>query len=103
MQHRPSSHVHWMVRDTAVAMAHELYDTMMLDNSWYKHWKDTHSPHYTAKRLEEAFVNKNLAQLIPQARAVLAKMLRDSSDPKVQESIYEALTLDATLIRGRVQ
>lgn len=91
-----------MVRDTAVAMAHELYDTMMQDDQWYKYWKFQH-PDYTSKQLEEAFVERNLATILPQARAVLAKMLRTSTDDRVKEEIYEALTLDATLIRGRVQ
>lgn len=83
-------------------MAHELYDTMMSDDKWYRMWK-FRNPGLVGKALEQAFVDKNLPIMLPQARATLAKMLRDSSDPKTQEAIYEALTLDATLIRGRVQ
>lgn len=102
VSNRPSSHAHWMVRDTAVAMAHELYDTMMSDDKWYRMWK-FQNPGLTAKALEQAFVDKNLGILLPQARATLAKMLRTSTDTKTQEAIYEALTLDATLVRGRMQ
>lgn len=83
-------------------MAHELYDHMMQDNLWYDLWRKN-NPGKSAKALEQIFVNKNISLLLPQARAVLAKMLRDTSDPKLQEQVYEALTLDATLIRGRIQ
>lgn len=83
-------------------MAHELYDTMMQDNLWYDLWKKK-NPGKNAKALEQAFVDKNLSLLLPQARATLAAMLRNTMDPKVEEEIYEALTLDATLIRGRTQ
>lgn len=81
-------------------MAHELYDTMMSDNQWYEIWKRK-NPGKNAKALEKAFVDKNMGILLPQARSVLAGMLRNSMDPKLEAEIYEALTLDATLIRGR--
>jgi hypothetical protein len=89
-----------MVRDTAEAMAHELYDHMMHDNKWFKAWK-RQNPGLGAKALEERFVARNLSTLLPQARATLAGMLASSLDPDMKEKIYEALTLDATLIRGR--
>lgn len=100
--YRPSRHAHYLVRDTAMEMAHELYDTMMHDDVWYRMWK-FQNPGLDPAQLEEAFVNKNMGILLPQARAVLARMLRDTKDPKLEEEIYEALTLDATLIRGRTQ
>lgn len=100
MAYRPSKHAHWLVRDTAVGMAHELYDHMMHDDLWYDLWKKRH-PGKNAKALEQAFVDKNLSLLLPQARATLAQMLRNSMDPALEAEIYEALTLDATLIRGR--
>lgn len=100
MASRPSKHAHWLVRDTALAMAHELYDTMMQDDTWYDLWKKR-NPGKNAKALEKAFVDKNLSLLLPQARATLAAMLRSTMDPNLEAEIYEALTLDATLIRGR--
>lgn len=82
-------------------MAHELYDTMMHQDVWYRMWK-FQNPGLDRAQLEERFVDKNLSIMLPQARAVLAKMLANASDPKLKEEIYEALVLDATLIRGRV-
>lgn len=84
-------------------MAHELYDTMMQDNFWYEYWKNTH-PGLSAKSLEREFVQKNMALLVPQAREALAALLRGPEgnlDDKQRETIYEALVLDNTLIRGR--
>jgi hypothetical protein len=89
-----------MVKETAVAMAHELYDHMMQDNGWWQAWR-SQWPGLTGPQLEEKFVARNLAALVPQARAALAGMLRTTADETVKESIYEALVLDATLIRGR--
>lgn len=99
-QHRPTGHAHQLVKETAVAMAHELYDHMMQDNQWYAQWKFQH-PDLGPKALEERFIAKNLSRLLPQARATLAGMLRSTADPALQETIYEALVLDNTLIRGR--
>jgi len=99
---RPSAHAHKLVAATAEAMAHELYDTMMQDNEWYRIWK-ARNPEMGAKELEEEFVRKNLSRLLPQARAVLAAMLRNPGNEGLKEEIYEALVLDASLIRGRTQ
>lgn len=99
---RPSSHAHKLVRETAVAMAHELYDTMMQDNQWYTTWKSANPDLVERPRqLEARFVAKNLARLLPQARATLAKMLTQTSDAALRDSIYEALCLDSSLLRGR--
>lgn len=97
---RPSKHAHHLVHSTAVGMAHELYDTMMGDNEWYGQWKAL-NPGISPKGLEDRFVAKNLGLLVPQARAMLAHMLRTSVDDILKEQIYEALLLDNTLIRGR--
>ena len=97
---RPTRHAHWRVRDVAREMGHVLYDHMMQDNMWYEIWTKQ-TPNLTPKQREEKFVNKNLAKLIPQARATIAQMIRDSSDENMKEELYKALTLDATLIRGR--
>jgi hypothetical protein len=97
---RPSSHAHFLVKETAEAMGHELYDTMMSDDVWYNLWKKK-NPGLRPKELEELFVKNNISKLLPQARATLAQMLRNSHDERLKETIYEALTLDATLVRGR--
>jgi hypothetical protein len=81
-------------------MAHELYDTMMQIDGFYAQWKGL-NPELGPKALEAKFVRRNLGQLLPQARAALAAMLRTCPDPNLCETIYEALILDHTLIRGR--
>jgi len=102
MDNRPSKHAHWRVKETAEVMAHELYDHMMHDNQWYAAWQAKH-PELNSKQLEQAFVDKNMAILLPQARAILAGMLNRPYDEGLKESIMEALVLDATLVKGRVQ
>jgi hypothetical protein len=97
---RPTKHVHKLVHETAVAMAHELYDTMMQDDLWYRLWKKK-NPEADSQELEELFVERNLAKMIPQARATLTKMMTNTSDEALKEVIYNALVLDNTLIRGR--
>lgn len=95
-------HAHKLVHETAIAMAHALYDTMMQDNQWYEAWKKA-NPGKSSKELEVKFCNKNVKRLLPQARATLAQMLTTSTDEVLKESIYEALLLDNTLKRGRPQ
>jgi len=100
VSNRPSSHVHKLVHQTAVEMAHQLYDHMMMDNRWYEQWKRA-NPGLSSRGLADRFVAKNLSKMVPQARATLAGMLRTCSDESIKEDIYEALLLDRTLIRGR--
>lgn len=99
---RPSLHAHKLVVETAFAMGCELYDAVMQDNEWYRIWKaEKRNVGLSPKALEMKFVSKVLPKLIPQARATLASMLRTTQDEKTRETIYEALLLDNTLIRGR--
>ena len=93
-------HAHKLVAETAENMAHELYDVMMQDNEWYSVWKKCH-PGLSVKGLETAFVRRNLTQLIPKARAILAAMLTGPYDDDMKDKIHEALLLDWTLIKGR--
>lgn len=100
MNRRPSSHAHVLIKETAEAMAHELYDTVMQNDFWYRYWKELH-PEMDAKQLEEEFVKHNTGKLLPDARAALAKILAVSNDEAMKETIYEALLLDNTLLKGR--
>lgn len=100
MTEKPKSHAHWYVRDTAIAMAHELYEMLMLDDKQYKVWKNRY-PDRPAKFLEERFVSLTYPTLIEQARAALAGVLATTMDDDLKATIYEALLLDATLVRGR--
>lgn len=102
---RPSKHAHRLVYETAWGMGHELYDHLMSGpngNVWYSVWK-FQNPDLMGhpRQLEARFVRKLLPDLVPQARAALAAILRTTTDPELAESIYTALCLDHSLIRGR--
>jgi hypothetical protein len=95
---------HKLVVDTAVQMAHELYDSMMMQNQWWEEWKRL-NPGASRHTLEQRFVNKNLPLLVPQARAALAKCLQPGQVPglteRQKEEIAEALILDNQLVASR--
>jgi hypothetical protein len=97
-------YAHKLVRDTAVAMAHELYDTVMQDNQWWSEWQKQ-NPGASRRALERRFVNKNLPLIVPQARAALAKCLQEGQAPGLTEAqkdqILEALALDNQLVEAR--
>lgn len=95
---------HKLVVETAVQMAHELYDAMMMQNEWWEQWKGQ-NPGVSRHTLEQRFVNKNLPLLVPQARAALAKCLQPGMVPGLDEkqkaAIAEALILDNQLVASR--
>lgn len=93
-------HTHKLIAETAQAMAHELYDTMMQDNVWYKAWKSANVG-ASVKALETRFVNRNWPRLVPEARATLAKMLAGPYDGALKQQIYQALILDNSLRRQK--
>lgn len=100
LSNRPSKHAHELVAATARDMAHELYDALMQNNSWWAQWQAWH-PGASRAEMEASFVRRNLGQLLPKARAALAGALVQPIDETLKETILEALTLDATLMRGR--
>jgi hypothetical protein len=95
-------HAHKLVYETARKLAHELYDTLMQDQVYYTEWK-RQNPDLGAKALEARFVVKNTHRCLETARATLAVMLRGPIDSPLKQDIYEALCLDAALVRGRAQ
>ncbi len=97
---RNAAACHKMVRDVAVGMAHETYDSFMENNVYYESWKAS-NPGLERREFELVWVNQNWARFVPAARATLAAMLAQPLDESLKESISEALILDATLIRGR--
>jgi len=98
-----AAHVHWQVKDVAVALAHEVYELAMSNNQFRADFKELWGREgvATEKELIAKFVEINWPRLIPQARATLAEMLRGPYDDDMKEKIMEALSLDSTLIRGR--
>jgi len=101
---RPVVHAHKLVVQTAVQMAHELYDVMMQDNQWWATWL-AQNPGASRKAMEKRFVRRNLPLLVPQARAALARCLHPGQSSSLTEPdksrILEALVLDNQLVRGR--
>ncbi len=95
-----SAHCHKLIAEVAKAAAHELFDTMMMDQVlWDLWWK--RFPGMNSKALEDRFVEMYWGRCIPFARATLATLLTRPIDDGQKESIMEALALDATLMRGR--
>lgn len=99
-RNRPSKHAHHLIVETAKEMAHSRYEEMMGNNAWYDLWKKL-NPELGANALEEKFVQMSIPKLLGEARTVLAGMLGRPGSEALQETIYEALVLDNTLIRGR--
>lgn len=95
-----SAHCHKLVAEVAKAAAHELFDTMMMDQVLWDLWRKRF-PGMASKRLEERFVGMYWGKCIPFARATLARLLSEPIDEAQKESIMDALVLDSTLVRGR--
>ena len=93
-------HCHKMIYATAVEMAGALYDEMMHDNLWYDLWKKQ-NPGASSSTMQARFIKRNLAKIIPQARATLAGMLAQPIDEALKKDIFDALILDNQLVRGR--
>ncbi len=101
---RKISHCHKDVAKVAKGLCAASYEMCMGgSNLVYKEWK-RQNPQIAEnpKRLLLAFVNRNWGKYIPAARATMARLLTSPIDESAKERIMEALTLDATLIRGRV-
>lgn len=94
------AHCHFLIAETAMAMAHELYSMAMRDNKVYAEWK-AQCPELTPGILEERFCELLWPRLLEQARATLTKMLSGPYDQVLKTQIADALILDNTLRRGR--
>lgn len=95
------SHCHKKIKEVAIGLAGATYEMLMSsDNESYRQWKKSH-PLMNAKQLEREFVRVSWSKHIIAARTTLALLLREPLDDAIKEEIVEALTLDATLLRGR--
>lgn len=99
---RSLGHCHWQIADTAKAMAHELYNTVMANNQVRDEWI-RQNPECNSKELERRFVVKNWSKCIAAARSTLAAMLTGPYDPDLKEQIHTALVLDSSLRYGKGQ
>lgn len=98
---RPSGHCHEIVAETAKAMAHEVFDELMLRNDWWENWKNQNPDLATTKELEARWVEQTWGKFISEARGALAHQLTLPIDLAIKDQIMEALELDHSLIRGR--
>lgn len=97
------SHAHKLVARTARESAAELYEIVMSANDVRAEWK-RQNPGASERVLLSRFVEKNWVKCIPLARTALGLLLRqDSISEGQKEEIVEALALDTTLQRGRVE
>ncbi len=94
------AHVHFEVKKVAEGLAHVLFEEMMRNNAVYAQFKEQHSE-MTSAEMEAAFVAHLWPQLIEQARATMAAMLRGPYDDAMKEQILDILVKDQTLVRGR--
>lgn len=102
MKKPSSAHCHFLLRDTAVEMAHEAYGALMKRNDWYALWKQSR-PGLNVRALESRWVSEHWGDFIEGARAVLASMLERPIAEGLKDQIAEALILDNTLVRGRAK
>lgn len=96
------AHVHKLIASTARQMAEACYEGLMQRNDWYEGWKQQH-PGLSSQGLCNAFVSARWGQFVPGARHILTEQLSRPIDEELKEEIYEALCLDATLVRGRTE
>lgn len=94
------TYCHKMVAAVAKEAAGQLYERLMGENKFYEEWR-RQNPDATPKQLERRFIEKNWGKCLEFARATLAAMLRGPYPDSLKEEIVDALSKDATLIRGR--
>lgn len=81
---KPPRHCHKLVRDTAKAMAAEIYEELASkDNLFYKRWPR-----------ERIFIEKKWGLFVDDARTTLAQMLGGALDDGLKKTIADALILD---------
>lgn len=94
-------HCHFAIKKVAEGMAGVLFEEMMSRNEIWAEFKRQHEGK-TTKQLEGLFIAHLWPQMIDQARATLAGMLRSPAISEEQkEEIMDILVKDQTLVRGR--
>lgn len=92
----PGQHCHLMVRQIAIEMAGELYDELMGNNEQYAEWKAM-TPGRNATSREIMFIEAKWPELIEDARATMATMLRSDLPDDLKQTIFHALLADNEL------
>lgn len=99
---KSGAHAHVLVAQTARDLCLASYENIVFNNALYDAWKKQNPQCTTTKELELAFVAKYVESYIDVARATLAHMLTLPGDEGLKETISDALILDKTLAKGRL-
>lgn len=95
------AHVHFQVKKVAEGLAHALFDELMSRNEIFATFKQQH-PDLTTTQMEAKFVAHLWPQLLDQARATMAGMLRSPAySDEMKEEIMDILVKDQSLVKGR--
>lgn len=96
------AHAHKLVAIHAQELAYILFNELAQDNRLFEAMKKRWPRATTTKALERAFMLSVWPRCIGASRATMAGMLNLAIDPDVKEAISEALILDRTLRKGRI-
>lgn len=96
------SHCHFLLKETALGMAHEVYDAIMQDNARFAQWKEQ-CPDLTPGLAEDKFCEALWPHLLEAARTTLAGMLAGSYPEELKQRIHDALVKDNVLREGRAR
>lgn len=86
----PNSYCHKLIRQTARAMAKEVYEVNASDNEFYLKYPD-----------RKRYVAASWGLFIEDAREALAKLLTTGLPESMKDEIAEALVLDNTMRADR--
>jgi len=84
-------HAHKLVAKTAQEMAAAVYERCAQNNEWF-----------AENPSQDRYVADAWPLFIEQARSTLAQLLRTTMDEGLKKEIYDALILDGSLRRGRI-
>jgi hypothetical protein len=93
-------HAHEAVYAQAKELCLSAYEALMGENEIFAAWRASH-PGFSRRHLELAFLQAFTFRFVPAARAMMAARLQAPLDAATKDALYEALLLDATLLRGR--
>lgn len=96
------AHCHVEVRNVAREAAAAHYEELMSASNWsFSQWKLLH-PTLVGEALQAAFMDEHWGKYIGFAKATMATLLTSPTvDQPTKDAIFEALSLDNTLQRGR--
>jgi len=95
------AHAHPLVAEVACEMANAVFDeAMSKDNEMWRTIK-ANNPGKSMEAIRRHFVKWLAPDLLDDARTTLAQSLSSNLSEALKERIYDALTRDAVLSRGR--